>query len=156
MKWFYATCGALVVGMLLVGSVHAGHAGSRHSGPRAGHHSGPRTGLRLSQHSGHNWRAFRPWPRQFRWQWLPQRPGGNDLNPGGDDLIPGGDDANSGTYDSGPEGPDPNSGGPQPGTDSSDGDVPQTTVTPTGGNQRRLPELTNRSPRAPRSQPLRR
>jgi hypothetical protein len=150
MKRFYASSGALVVGILLVGSVHAG---GHHSDPRSGHPS--RSAHPPRQHSGHHWRALRPWRPQLPWQWLPVLPGGNDLNPGGDDLGPGDDDLDSGAYDSGPEGDDTGSGSPQPGRGIGGGTVPRPTVIPEGGSQGR-PRFTNSTPPAPRSQTLRR
>jgi hypothetical protein len=142
MKWFSASCAALVVGMLLAGSVQAGRAGAGRSGARAGNHSGMRAGQRPARPSVRHRRAFRPLPRQLRWQWLPERPWVDDLSPGSDVLIPGGDD--------------PNSGGPPQEVDVIDGDGPQAAVAPTGGNPRQLAAATNRSPRASRSQPRRR
>ena len=134
MKWLYAGCGALVVGMLLVGSVHAGHAGARRSGQRSGAHSGARAGLRPSRHPGRHWRALRPGlPWQLPWEWLQQDP----------ELY----DPNSGIYDPAAEGYDPNSEGPQPEVDTGGATVEEPAVTPNGGNQRRPPKFTNGSPR---------
>jgi hypothetical protein len=107
MKRFYASCGALVVGIVLVGPVHAG---PRQPSQRAGHRS--------QHYSGHHRRALRPWLLQVPWRWLP------DQSQGPVD------------YDTGPGGYDPNAGGSQAGMDFGGGSVAPPAATPKGGSQR--------------------
>jgi hypothetical protein len=118
MKRFYASCGALVVSILLVGSVHAG---PRHSSHRPGH--------RARHHSGHHRRALPPWRPQLPSQWLPQQT------------------QDTGSYNPDTGGYDPNAGDYQPGGDISGGNVAQPAVAPKGGSQRRLHKFGSRSPR---------
>jgi hypothetical protein len=122
MKRFYAICAALVVGILLVGSVNAG---THHSSKGSGQRSSKRSAHRPRQRPGHQRRAHQPRQRQLPWQWLPEQPqvpgdydpnpwagdpspgsgaptpGGGSLSPGRGGLIPGGDNLTPG--DSQPE-----------------------------------------------------
>ena len=121
MKRFYVSCGALVVGILLMGSVHAG---PNHPGRRAGHHTSQRAGQRTSQRSRHHLRHHRRVPRPWRLllpeqeQQLPEQ--GQSLIPGPVQQLPepglpqqspgsGGSDLNSGAYAPASENADPNS-----------------------------------------------
>jgi hypothetical protein len=141
MRGFYASCGALVVGILLVGTVHAG---PRPSSKRHGQHS--------RHYSGHHRRALRPWLLQLPWQWLPEQSQGSvdyDTGSGGYDTSSGADDPNAG-------GPDPNSGDSQTGGDIGGGSVAPPAVPLRGGSQRRLPRFSTGSPRMSRPGSVRR
>jgi hypothetical protein len=113
MKGFYVSCGALVVGILLVGAVHAGL-------PHSSHHSGSRP----RHYSGHHQRAQYPRLRQLPRLRIPEQ------SPGwwGYDPYGGTDDPNAGGYD-------PNSGGYPLGGDIGGGNVARPPVTPKVGSQ---------------------
>jgi hypothetical protein len=150
MKRFYATCGAFIVAILLVGSVNGG---PHHPGKRSGSRSSQRSAQRPRHRSVHPRGAHQPRQRQLPWQWLPEqpqvpgdygpnpwggdptpgsgdptpgsgnlRPGGGGVPPGGDDLTPGGDDLTPGDS--------------QPGSGIGGGNAAQSAVNPKGGAQR--------------------
>jgi hypothetical protein len=165
MKRFFASCGALVVGILLVGPVHAG---PRHSNPRSGRQLRQHSSQRLRNLAGRPLEARRPRLRQLPGQWLPvQSPdsigydpnagsddpasGGFDPNSGTDDPNAAGSDPNSGTDDPNAAGVDPNSGDDQPGTDTGGANAARPMVTPKGGSQQWQPRFNKRSPRIPAS-----
>jgi hypothetical protein len=139
MKWFSVSCAALVVGILLVGSVHAGKQRSSH-----------RTAHRSRHHSGHHRRMHRPRVRHIRWQRLPQQPqdpGASDLNPGGyfpdsggdvpiivpNGPIAGGPGPASGGLGPNAEAYDQNDGGYNPGGDAGGANAARPAVPPKGG-----------------------
>jgi hypothetical protein len=163
MKRFYAICGALAVGFLLVGSVHAGPP---HSRQRSGQFSRQRSGQLRRQHSGRRSIALRPRPWLLPWQLQQdQSPGslGNDPDSGDDDPAGGTDDPNAGGSDpdNGTDDPnngtdDPNSGTSLRGRVISGVNSTRQAVTSKGGNQRRLPRINNGSSRIPASPPRRR
>jgi hypothetical protein len=115
MKGIYASCGALVVGILLVGPVHAGkHNASQGAGQKSTHHS--------RHHLRHHKKAQRPWRPRLPWQEQllpeqesPQLPEQGQLLPaqGVPQLLQGsgGSAANNGTNDPVSEVAEPNSGG---------------------------------------------
>jgi hypothetical protein len=133
MKRFYASCCALVLGILLVGPVHAGPQ-------RLGQGFG-----RLSARQGRALRLRHP-----RWQWLPQQdvvdPGVEVVDPGVEVVDNGVEVVDNGGVDVVRPGvaPKGNSQGRQRA-------VPQK-----AGNQRRLPKVGNRSPRVAGSRSPRR
>ena len=136
MKWIYAIGGALVVGILLVGPVHAGRP---HSSQRSGHHAGKRSGQHARYQPGRHWRALRPRPQLLPWQWLPEQvPGALGVDPNAVDQAPA-----SGIADPNAGGPDPNGGGNQPGGDGGDGNAARPTVPPRAGGQPRMPRSSN-------------
>jgi hypothetical protein len=159
MKRFYAMCGALLVGFLLVGPAHARPP---HSSQRSGHQSSQRSGQRGRHHAGRHWRVLRPRLGLYPWQWLPEQPpgsagsdpdaGDSDPNSGTIDPNAGGDDPNSGADDPNAGGDDPNSRGSQAGGDVGGGNAARPAVTPKGGSQRRLPKSGNSPPRISGSQ----
>jgi hypothetical protein len=145
MKRFFTGCAALVVGILLVGSVHAE---PRRSGQRAAqrsrHHSVQKRKAPQARFRQLSRRAPRPWHRRPRWQWLqPQSPA-----PAVYDLDTGDNDTNSG-------GLDPNSGSYQQ-EDSSGGNGARPAAAPEGGAQQQPPPSNNRSAGVPGSQSRRR
>jgi hypothetical protein len=59
MKRFYASCGAFVLGILLVAPVHAGqHRSSQRLGPRSSQRLGPRSSQRVGPQSSQRMRAL--------------------------------------------------------------------------------------------------
>ena len=164
MKRFYRSCGALVVGVLLVGSAHAGsHQASQRAGQQKSHHS--RHQVR------HHRRAPRPWRPQLPWQeqllpeqGLPQIPEQGQLLPqqGVPQLFQGsgGSDANGGTNDPVFENADPNSADDaaavQGGGDIGGANAARQAATPKGDSQRRPPKVGNGSSRTPRTESDRR
>jgi hypothetical protein len=148
MKRFYAICGALLVGIPLVGPVHAGPP---HARQRPGHPS--------RHQPGRHWRV-RSRPVLLPWQWLPERApawwgddpdtGTDGPNAGGPDLTGGTDgptdDPNAGGPDLTGGTDDPNAGAPQPGEDIGGAKVARPAVTPKGSSQRRLPKFGKGSP----------
>jgi hypothetical protein len=129
MKRFYAGCGALVLGILLVGPVQAGPG---HSGQRSGHRPTKQSGQRARQHKVRHWKTVRPGlPWQYPWEWLQQGPEVVDpavpvVDPAAGVVAPVSDD--------------------QPEVDTRAVTVAGPTVTPKGGNPRQLPNFTNSSP----------
>jgi hypothetical protein len=174
MKRFFASCGALVVAILLVESVHAGQ---HHASQRAGHQSGHHTRHHLRQHG----RAPRPWRPQLPWQELELPEPGPTQLPGPGQQLPeqglpqlpqgsGGSDSSGGTYDPVSENTDLNSGDDAPagaGSGPSRGDLQvggdigganpaRQAVTPKGDSQRRPHKVGNGSSRTPRTESQRR
>jgi hypothetical protein len=127
MKWFYASCGAFVVGILLVGSVDARPP-----------HSGHRSGHRVRHKPAHPRRVVMPWRPQLPWQALPQQtqdPAIDIPDIGGDDPIVVDD---------------------QPGVDviGGNGALPQ--AMPRGAGPRQMPGGGKRTPQTPgRAKPRR-
>jgi hypothetical protein len=143
MKRFVANCAAVLVGVLLVGPVHAG-SGQPSKG--SGQAASQRFGNRARQHSGPHWRVFRPAPWQPRWQWLPEQP--PDVlvdvpNPAGVDVIPG-NDPNLGGDVLIPGGVDPNAAGPQPRRDVRGGNAVRPMAMPRTRAPQQGDKLNNR------------
>jgi hypothetical protein len=144
MKRFYVICSALVVGILLVGSVHA---------------EPPRSGHRFGHHLRYQSRTFWTWRQQLLVPWVPQPflpP--VDPNPGSVivDPAPDGSDPNSVIADPNAGGDDPNAGTYQEGGVIGRGNSKRQVVTPKGGGPRMQPRISNGTPRIMVSPPRRR
>jgi hypothetical protein len=121
MKRFYVSSGALVVGILLAGAVHAGP-------PRSSHHAGSRSRL----YSGHYRKAPQPRLRLLPRLRIPEQPPGwwgYDPDSGGYAPSGGTEDPNAVDYD-------PYSGAYPPGGGIDSGNVARPPVIPNVGGQR--------------------
>jgi hypothetical protein len=135
MKWFYAGCGALVLGILLVAPAHAGPGPSKQ---RPGQRSTKLSGQRARHHPVRHRKPVRPGlPWQYPWEWLQPVPEVVDpavpvVDPATGVVVPGGGDD-------------------QPEVDAGAVTMAGPTVTPKGGNPRQQPRFANGS--APMSGP---
>jgi hypothetical protein len=152
MKRFYTICGALVVGSLLVGPVHAepanpGKHTGQHAGKHAGQHAGKHAAHQARHQSGRHWRMHRTKPGQLPWQWLPEQdPGSYAYDPEPGAYAPAG-----GTEDPGAGGYEPINGANLPGGDIGGRPGTRPPGTPEAGGQPRLPGSGNNSPGMPGS-----
>jgi hypothetical protein len=138
MKRFNAICGAFAVGILLVGSVHAGPPRSRQ---RSAHYARQGSVQRWYHHSGRHWIVLPPTPELLPWQWQPEQlPGSWGYYPNSGDYNP-----DSGTDDPNAAGYDPNNRDAQLQRGISNRNVARPAVAPNVGDQRGANDLNSES-----------